>query len=297
MLLANPIADRRETMLSGGSSSNTNISSKTGAPKVEPKGALAEWFNMYNDRTEMSGGLSTAGLSANDNRVKAGGMAMWGDPIIHNRTIWDMKYVKEEEGGFNPLGQLDAADLRRKIARDNEILRTQSAKTSSIQLEGPKAKGPPPIKSAPEPEPAYNHPSVAGWAKGKEVPPGSAAKQLELLKREAEPQPPPPTRSLLAPPPPPPPEKPVRMEWQVVSNALWSQRLEALQEPQAPLRWALAAAPARELLRPWRPWRLLTALAGGGPEPPVRGLALALEPDGSALRLRARLDLGAAGDG
>ena len=131
MRLANPIADRRETMLSGGSSSNTNISSKTGAPKVEPKGALAEWFNMYNDRTEMSGGLSTAGLSANDNRVKAGGMAMWGDPIIHNRTIWDMKYVKEEEGGFNPLGQLDAADLRRKIARDNEILRTQSAKTSS----------------------------------------------------------------------------------------------------------------------------------------------------------------------
>ena len=75
------------------------------------------------------------------------------------------------------------------------------------------------------------------------------------------------------------------------------QRLEALQEPQAPLRWALSAAPARELLRPWRPWRLLTALAGGGPEPPVRGLALALEPDGSALRLRARLDLGAAGDG
>ena len=75
------------------------------------------------------------------------------------------------------------------------------------------------------------------------------------------------------------------------------QRLEALQEPQAPLRWALAAAPARELLRPWRPWRLLTALAGGGPEPPVRGLALALEPDDSALRLRARLDLGAAGDG
>jgi len=234
MRLANPVVDRREAMLTGGgSSSNTNISSKTGAPKVEPKGALAEWFNMYNDRTEMSGGLSTAGLSADDNRAKVGGMAMWGDPIIHNRTIWDMKYVKEEEGGFNPLGQLDAADLRRKIARDNEILRTQSAKTSSIQLEGPKAKGPPPIKSAPEPEPAYNHPSVAGWAKGKEVPPGSAAKQLELLKREAEPQPPPPSRSLLAPPPPPPPEKPVRMEWQVVSNALWSQRLEALQSEAA----------------------------------------------------------------
>jgi hypothetical protein len=74
-------------------------------------------------------------------------------------------------------------------------------------------------------------------------------------------------------------------------------RLEALQAPQAPLRWALASAPSRELLRPWRPWRLLTALAGGGPEPPVRGLALAVEPEGSALRLRARLDLGAATDG
>ncbi|MEB3170148.1 MAG: DUF3352 domain-containing protein [Synechococcaceae cyanobacterium] len=72
------------------------------------------------------------------------------------------------------------------------------------------------------------------------------------------------------------------------------QRLEALQEPQAPLRWALAAAPARELLQPWRPWRLLTALAGGGPQPPVGGLALALEPEGSSLRLRARLELGSA---
>ncbi|MFM7264107.1 MAG: DUF3352 domain-containing protein [Cyanobium sp.] len=70
-----------------------------------------------------------------------------------------------------------------------------------------------------------------------------------------------------------------------------ARRLEALQEPQAPLRWALAAAPARELLQPWRPWRLLTALAGGGPQPPVGGLALALEPDGSSLRLRARFDL------
>jgi hypothetical protein len=37
---------------------------------------------------------------------------------------------------------------------------------------------------------------------------------------------------------------------------------------------------------------LLTALAGGGPEPPVRSLALALEPEGSALHLRAKLELG-----
>jgi hypothetical protein len=70
------------------------------------------------------------------------------------------------------------------------------------------------------------------------------------------------------------------------------QRLDALERPQAPLRWSLAAAPARQLLQPWRPWRQLTALAGGGAEPPVRGLALALEADGAALRLRARLELG-----
>ncbi|MFN9619684.1 MAG: DUF3352 domain-containing protein [Synechococcaceae cyanobacterium] len=70
------------------------------------------------------------------------------------------------------------------------------------------------------------------------------------------------------------------------------QRLDDLDQPLAPLRWALAADPARGLLRPWRPWRLLTALAGGGPEPPVRSLALALEPEGSALHLRALLELG-----
>jgi hypothetical protein len=70
------------------------------------------------------------------------------------------------------------------------------------------------------------------------------------------------------------------------------QRLDDLALPHAPLRWALAAEPARQLLQPWRPWRLLTALAGAGSQPPVRGLALALEPDGSSLRLQARLELG-----
>jgi hypothetical protein len=70
------------------------------------------------------------------------------------------------------------------------------------------------------------------------------------------------------------------------------QRLDALGLPGAPLRWALAEAPARQLLQPWRPWRLLTALAGGGSQPPVRGLALALEPSGATLRLQARLELG-----
>jgi hypothetical protein len=70
------------------------------------------------------------------------------------------------------------------------------------------------------------------------------------------------------------------------------QRLEALALPRAPLRWALAAEPTRRLLQPWRPWRRLTALAGGGAQPPVRGLALAVEPDGASLRLQARLELG-----
>ncbi|MFM8603939.1 MAG: DUF3352 domain-containing protein [Cyanobium sp.] len=73
------------------------------------------------------------------------------------------------------------------------------------------------------------------------------------------------------------------------------QRLEALERPAAPLRWALESEPARALLQPWRPWRLLTALAGGGLEQPVRGLALAVdgeEAGGAALRLQARLELG-----
>ena len=70
------------------------------------------------------------------------------------------------------------------------------------------------------------------------------------------------------------------------------QRLDDLDQPSAPLRWALAADSARALLGPWRPWRLLSALAGGGPEPPVRSLALALEPEASALHLEAQLELG-----
>jgi hypothetical protein len=70
------------------------------------------------------------------------------------------------------------------------------------------------------------------------------------------------------------------------------QRLDDLDRPLAPLRWSLAAAPARQLLQSWRPWRWLTALAGGGTEPPVRGLALAVEADGAALRLQAHLELG-----
>jgi hypothetical protein len=73
------------------------------------------------------------------------------------------------------------------------------------------------------------------------------------------------------------------------------QRLEGLDRPAAPLRWALEPESARALLQPWRPWRLLTALAGGGLEEPVQGLALAVEGaggDDAALRLQVRLELG-----
>ena len=72
-------------------------------------------------------------------------------------------------------------------------------------------------------------------------------------------------------------------------------QLDALHLPNAPIQWALGAEPARQLLAEWLPWRRLTALAGGPLDGPLRGLALGLEPDGQALRLRGRLELGAAG--
>lgn len=71
--------------------------------------------------------------------------------------------------------------------------------------------------------------------------------------------------------------------------------LRELGVPQAPLQWSLDADAARSLLRAWQPWRLLSALAGGGLDGPVHGLALAVEspPEVSGLELRARLNLGA----
>jgi len=72
-------------------------------------------------------------------------------------------------------------------------------------------------------------------------------------------------------------------------------RLRELGAAQAPLQWSLDGDAARDLLRAWQPWRLLSALAGGGLDGPVRGLALAVESplEAEALELRARLDLGA----
>jgi len=74
-----------------------------------------------------------------------------------------------------------------------------------------------------------------------------------------------------------------------------TRQLEAVDLPGASLAWALAEAPARELLRSWQPWLRLSALAGGALEQPVRGLALALEGGEGELRLRAKLEFPASG--
>jgi len=66
-------------------------------------------------------------------------------------------------------------------------------------------------------------------------------------------------------------------------------QLEALGAPQALLRWAVAGAPARELLQQWQPWQLLSGLAGQPLGEAAQGLALAVEPDGGQLLLKARL--------
>lgn len=69
-------------------------------------------------------------------------------------------------------------------------------------------------------------------------------------------------------------------------------QLEALARPLAPLQWALDGPAARALLSDWQPWRLLTALAGGGLEGSITGFAVAAEPSSAGLALQARLELG-----
>ncbi|MFM7675424.1 MAG: DUF3352 domain-containing protein [Synechococcus sp.] len=68
-------------------------------------------------------------------------------------------------------------------------------------------------------------------------------------------------------------------------------QLAALEAPTAPLQRAMAAEPARRFLETWRPWQLLSGLAGGPLAEPVEGAALAVEAEGDSLRLRARLEL------
>jgi hypothetical protein len=45
-------------------------------------------------------------------------------------------------------------------------------------------------------------------------------------------------------------------------------------------------------LQPWKPWRLLSILAGGGLDGSLEGLSLAVEPEGRSLHLHGRLELG-----
>jgi hypothetical protein len=70
-------------------------------------------------------------------------------------------------------------------------------------------------------------------------------------------------------------------------------QLAALDRPKAPLRWVLGREDATALLRPWRPWLLLSSLAGDSLTQGVRSLAVAVEPDASPVRWTARLQFGA----
>ncbi len=77
--------------------------------------------------------------------------------------------------------------------------------------------------------------------------------------------------------------------------SLRARQLQGLMAEQAPLQWALAAQPARQLLRDWQPWRLLAMLGGGPLEGSVQGMALALEPQDGAMRVHGQLEFHAAG--
>ena len=78
-------------------------------------------------------------------------------------------------------------------------------------------------------------------------------------------------------------------------HSLRARQLQGLGAEQAPLQWALAAPPARHLLRDWQPWRLLAMLGGGPLEGSVQGLALALEPQDGAMRVHGQLEFQSAG--
>jgi hypothetical protein len=69
-------------------------------------------------------------------------------------------------------------------------------------------------------------------------------------------------------------------------------QLQALHTTAPILQWAMGSAPARALLQPWKPWQLLSTLAGGGFDGAVEGLSLAVEPEGPSLHLHGRLELG-----
>jgi len=55
-------------------------------------------------------------------------------------------------------------------------------------------------------------------------------------------------------------------------------QLTELNRPNAPLRWVLGQEAASALLQPWRPWTLLSSLAGGPLAQGLQSLAIAIEP-------------------
>ncbi|MEB3277011.1 MAG: DUF3352 domain-containing protein [Cyanobacteriota bacterium] len=65
--------------------------------------------------------------------------------------------------------------------------------------------------------------------------------------------------------------------------------LDQLAAPRALLRWALAPAPARQLLQRWQPWQLLSGVAAAPLADAVQGLSLSLEAQDSQLQLKAQL--------
>ncbi|MFN9643626.1 MAG: DUF3352 domain-containing protein [Cyanobacteriota bacterium] len=73
-------------------------------------------------------------------------------------------------------------------------------------------------------------------------------------------------------------------------------QLRELEGFQAPLRWALGREATSDLLRRWRPWTLLTSLAGGPLTDNVQ-LAVAIDPDATPVRWRAHLQIGVKSDG
>jgi hypothetical protein len=78
-------------------------------------------------------------------------------------------------------------------------------------------------------------------------------------------------------------------------HSLRARQLQGLMAEQAPLQWALAASPARQLLRDLQPWRLLAMLGGEPLEGSVQGLALALEPQDGAMVLHGQLEFESTG--
>jgi hypothetical protein len=81
------------------------------------------------------------------------------------------------------------------------------------------------------------------------------------------------------------------------SGSARQQQLEELGWPQASLRWALGREAATALLQPWRPWTLLTSLAGDSLTRGVQGLAGAIDPETTPVHWIARLHFGAEPNG